>query len=90
MLQSDSIVLTATGAAAARRVYVTGVTLVADSTGANVTIDDSTAGGGTEKLRLSCLNGETVIKTFESPLLCGTGCYATLSGTGASVTVDFI
>jgi len=90
MLQSDSIVLTATGAAAARRVSVTSVTLVAGGATATVVIDNSTASGGTEKLRLSAVANTSATVTFSSPLFLSTGCYATLTGAGASVTVAFI
>lgn len=67
-----------------------GITLSAGSQAeATVIIDNSTDGSGDEVWKLSAVAGGSESIAFPHPILCGSGAYATLSGTGAQVSVAY-
>ena len=86
----SSKVLTSTGAVKTGPGRVGAISLAAGaSAAATVTLDDSTAGGGTSKWKLAAAQGEGDSISFDEPVLFGTGIYATLSGANAAVSVSY-
>ena len=81
--------LTATGAIKAGPGYVHAITLAAGSDAATVTLDDSTAGGGTDVYVLAAAATDGNSVTFPVPIYFAVGIYATLTGTGPAVSVAY-
>lgn len=81
--------LNATGAVKAAPGFVHVISLAAGSAAATVILDDSTAGGGTNVWRMAAAANDGDSVTFDPPIFFAVGIYATLSGTGATVSVAY-
>lgn len=82
--------LNATGAVKAGPGFVHAISLAAGASAAGtVILDDSVAGGGTSKWKMAAPTGGGDSVTFATPIYFATGIYATLGGTGATVSVAY-
>lgn len=81
---------TATGLVAGGKRQLKGVLLEGGATASTVAIDDSAAGGGPVLLRLAAAAGTSERRKAadREGVLVSAGIYATLTGTGAGVTVE--
>lgn len=81
--------LAATGAVKAGPGLVSAVVLAAGADAATVVLDDSTAGGGTDVLKLSAVANGSAAISFPRPVYFSVGIYATLTGTGPVLSVAY-
>lgn len=82
---------TATGALISGDARLKSAALMGGSAAATLVLDDSTDGTGTVELRLAAGIGTTAVWTAADPegVLFGTGIYATLTGAGAAVSIEY-
>jgi len=82
--------LDATGAVKAGPGFVHAISLAGGAAAAGtVILDDSVAGSGTSKWKMAAPTGGGDSVTFDPPIYFAVGIYATLAGTGATVSVAY-
>ena len=84
----NAVKLSESGKAAETGAEIYGVILAAGSANATVVLDNSEDGTGTEKLKLAAVTASSEVYAG-SPISFSAGCYATLSGTDAEVTIIY-
>jgi len=81
--------LTGSGKVADAGCEIYAVVLAAGSANATVVIHNSEDNSGTEVLKLAAVASSTEAVSFSHPIQLANGAYATISGTGAEVTVSY-